>query len=253
MPAPLMPAVLAAATAEPPADYGWLGNLVVQIMEAVGPVGVGLAVFAENIFPPIPSEVILPLAGFTAAGGAFSPLAALLWATAGAVLGALALYGIGAWLGRRRLYRIADRLPLVDVHDVERTELWFAKYGYWTVFFGRMVPVFRSLISIPAGIERMNLGLFLLYTTLGSLIWNAIFVYGGYYLGSQYHLISEYADLFSTIVTVLILAAIVVWVVLRIRRNRRRAADPDHRHESVSPDEAAARMDAILNSTDHRK
>ena len=87
------PWALSAATAQP-ADYGWLGNVVVSIMEAVGPVGVGLAVFAENIFPPIPSEVILPLAGFTAASGAFSPHAALLWATVGAVVGALIIGGV---------------------------------------------------------------------------------------------------------------------------------------------------------------
>ncbi|MPZ04308.1 DedA family protein, partial [Micrococcus luteus] len=88
---PLVAPLTVAAAA--PTDYGWLGNIVVDIMEAVGPIGVGLAVFAENIFPPIPSEVILPLAGFTAAGGAFSPHAALVWATVGSILGALALYG----------------------------------------------------------------------------------------------------------------------------------------------------------------
>lgn len=245
------PLTLAASTATADADYGWLGNVVVDIMEAVGPVGVGLAVFAENIFPPIPSELILPLAGFTAAGGAFSPLAALVWATIGSVTGALALYGIGAALGRRRMYRIADRMPLVDVEDVAKTERWFARYGYWTVFLGRMVPVFRSLISIPAGIERMNLAMFTLFTTLGSLIWNAIFVYGGYALGERFHLISEYADVFSNVVVVLVLAFLVVWVLLRLRRNARRAKDPAW--HQPTPDEMAARIDAILETSDHRK
>ena len=244
------PWALSAATAQP-ADYGWLGNVVVLIMEAVGPVGVGLAVFAENIFPPIPSEVILPLAGFTAASGAFSPHAALLWATVGAVVGALALYGIGAALGRRRLYRIADRMPLVDVEDVEHTEKWFARYGYWTVFFGRMVPVFRSLISIPAGIERMSLTKFTVFTTLGSLIWNALFIYGGYALGENFHLISDYADMFSTLVMVLILGFLAVWIVLRLRRNRTRAHDATREHES--PDAAAARVEAEIQSLHRRK
>lgn len=248
---PVTPLTLAASTVTADADYGWLGNVVVDIMEAVGPVGVGLAVFAENIFPPIPSELILPLAGFTAAGGAFSPLAAFLWATVGSVTGALALYGIGALLGRRRMYRIADRMPLVDVEDVAKTERWFARYGYWTVFLGRMVPVFRSLISIPAGIERMHLGMFTLFTTLGSLIWNAIFVYGGYALGERFHLVSDYADVFSNVVVVLVLAFLVVWVVLRLRRNARRAKDPDW-HQPTA-DEMAARVDAILESSDHRK
>lgn len=241
----------ALSAAAQPADYGWLGNVVVSIMEAVGPVGVGLAVFAENIFPPIPSEVILPLAGFTAANGAFTPLAALLWATVGAVLGALALYGLGAWLGRRRLYRIADWMPLVDVEDVERTEKWFARYGSWTVFFGRMVPVFRSLISIPAGIERMHLGKFTLLTALGSLAWNALFVYGGYLLGENFHLISDYADTFSNLVVLLILVLLVVWVVLRVRRNRSRARDPLAERES--PDAAADRVEAEIKTLHHRK
>lgn len=232
-------------------DYGWLGNTIVAIMEAIGPVGVGLAVFAENIFPPIPSEVILPLAGFTAAGGAFSPHAALIWATVGSVVGALALYGLGAWLGRRRLYRIAAWMPLVDVSDVEKTEKWFARYGYWTVFVGRMVPVFRSLISIPAGIERMNVAKFTLFTALGSLLWNAIFVYGGYALGENFHVISDYADMFSNIVMVLILVFLAVWVVLRLRRNRGRAADPAVDHED--PEAAAARVEAEIKALQHRK
>lgn len=238
------------AAADTP-DYGWLGNTIVAIMEAIGPVGVGLAVFAENIFPPIPSEVILPLAGFTAAGGAFSPHAALIWATVGSVVGALALYGLGAWLGRRRLYRIAAWMPLVDVSDVEKTEKWFARYGYWTVFVGRMVPVFRSLISIPAGIERMNVAKFTLFTALGSLLWNAIFVYGGYALGENFHVISDYADMFSNIVMVLILVFLAVWVVLRLRRNRARAADPAVDHED--PEAAAARVEAEIKALQHRK
>lgn len=240
--------VLTAAAA---ADYGWLGNAVVAIMEAVGPIGVALAVFAENLFPPIPSELILPLAGFTAAGGAFTPLSATVWATVGSVVGALALYGVGAALGRRRMYRIADRLPLVDIDDVEATERWFARYGTWSVLLGRLIPVFRSLISIPAGIEGMHLGLFLLHTTLGSAVWNAVLVYGGYLLGANFHLVSDYADLFSNVVVALVAVAVVAWVVLRLRRNHRRAKDPDFRPRTA--DEAAAHIDSLLSSHDPRK
>lgn len=225
-------------------SYGWLGDMVVAIMEAIGPVGVAVAVFAENLFPPIPSELILPLAGFTAAGGSFGPWEATIWATVGSVVGALLLYGIGAWLGRTRMYRIADWLPLVDIEDVEKTERWFNRHGYWTVLLGRMVPIFRSLISIPAGIERMNLWLFTLFTLIGSGIWNTIFVWGGYLLGEQWHLVSDYADVFSNAVLVAVVLFLVVWIVLRVLRNRRRAKDPDYRPPSA--EEAAARMDALI-------
>src|SRR5690606_31167872 len=117
--------------------------------------GAGLAIALENLFPPLPSEVILPLAGFAAAQGTLGLIEVLIWTTAGSVAGALALYGIGAWLGRRRMYAIAERMPLIKVADVERTEAWFGRHGSKAVFFGRMIPIFRSLISIPAGIERM--------------------------------------------------------------------------------------------------
>jgi membrane protein DedA with SNARE-associated domain len=249
-----VPTVLASAGGTGSGDevsYGWLGDIVVAIMEAIGPIGVALAVFAENLFPPIPSELILPLAGFTAAGGAFGPWEATIWATVGSVVGALMLYGIGAWLGRRRMYLIVDWLPLVDIEDVEKTERWFNKYGYWTVFLGRMVPIFRSLISIPAGIERMNLGLFTLYSLLGSAIWNTIFVWGGFLLGDNWHLVSDYADVFSNIVLIAVVVFLAWWIIARILRNRRRAKDPHY--VAPSAEDAAARMDELLGEPGQRR
>ncbi len=225
-------------------SYGWLGDIVVAIMEALGPIGVAIAVLVENLFPPIPSEIMLALAGFTAADGAFTPASAIFWATVGSVTGALALYGLGAWFGRRRLYRAAYVMPLVDIDDVERTERWFIRYGYWTVFFGRMIPIFRSLISIPAGLERMNLWLFALFTTLGSLIWNTVLIMGGYLLGENFHLVADYADVFSNVVLGIVVAVIAIWVTLRVVRNRRRARDPEYRPET--PEEAAARIERLV-------
>lgn len=225
-------------------SYGWLGDIVVAVMEALGPVGLALAVFIENIFPPIPSELFLALAGFTAADGAFTPAAGIFWATIGSVTGALVLYGLGAWFGRYRLYKAAYAMPLVDIDDVERTERWFIKFGYWTVFFGRMIPIFRSLISIPAGIERMNLLLFTVFTMFGSLIWNTLFIMAGYLLGENFHVVSEYADLFSNAVLLLVVLVLAIWVTARIIRNRRRARDPNYRPES--PIEAAARIEALV-------
>ncbi|OAV52035.1 hypothetical protein A6F49_01255 [Enteractinococcus helveticum] len=232
--------------ATPPEDvsYGWLGDIVVAVMEALGPIGLSLAVFIENVFPPIPSELFLALAGFTAASGTFTPAAGILWATIGSVTGAWVLYGLGAWFGRYRLYKAAYMMPLVDIDDVERTERWFLKYGYWTVFFGRMIPIFRSLISIPAGLERMNFWLFTLFTAIGSLIWNTIFLMGGYLLGSNFHLISDYADVFSNVVLSAVVVVLAIWVTVRIVRNRRRANDPNYQPES--PEEAAARIDRLV-------
>ena len=225
-------------------SYGWLGDILMAVMDAIGPLGLGLAVFVENVFPPIPSEIFLALAGFSAANGTFPPLSAIIWATIGSITGALVLYGLGALLGRRRLYAIAYAMPLVDIDDVERTERWFLKFGSWTVFLGRMIPIFRSLISIPAGIERMNLWLFAVLTTIGSAIWNTLFIMGGYLLGANFDRIADYADVFSNLVLAAVVIVLVVWVVLRIRRNRWRARDPDYQPES--PEEAAARIDALV-------
>ena len=225
-------------------SYGWLGDLLLAVMEALGPVGLGLMVFVENVFPPIPSELFLALAGFSAASGAFTPAEGILWATIGSVTGALVLYGLGAWLGRRRLYKIAYAMPLVDIDDVERTERWFIRFGYWTVFLGRMIPIFRSLISIPAGIERMQLWLFTLFTALGSAIWNTLFIMGGYLLGSNFHIISDYADVFSNVVLGIFVVVLVVWIILRVMRNRRRARDPSY--EPETPEEAATRIDDLV-------
>jgi membrane protein DedA with SNARE-associated domain len=198
----------------------------VDVMETIGAPGAGLAIALENLFPPLPSEVILPLAGFTASRGNFSLFEALLWTTLGSVIGALALYGLGALLGRRRMLAIADKLPLVDVEDVERTEAWFNRHGYSAIFFGRMIPIFRSLISIPAGIERMPIWKFLGLTAAGSLVWNTIFVLAGFYLGENWHVVEQYAGIFQKIVIAVVVLFAAYWVTAKIikTRNRKKSA-----------------------------
>ncbi|MFI7454220.1 DedA family protein [Nonomuraea sp. NPDC049714] len=190
---------------------------VVSLMAALGAPGAGIAIALENLFPPLPSEVILPLAGFTASMGRMNLVEVLVWTTAGSVVGALALYWIGALLGRERTLAIAAKLPLVKVSDIEKTEAWFLKHGKATVFFGRMIPIFRSLISVPAGVERMNLVTFLLLTTAGSAIWNAIFVMAGYLLGNEWELVETYAGIGSKVVLGLVALAVVVFIVVRLR------------------------------------
>ena len=219
--------ILISAATDPASSQSALGGVAqwaVDIMEAIGAPGAGLAIALENLFPPLPSEVILPLAGFAASQGNFSLVEALIWTTLGSVLGAWALYGLGAWLGRNRMRSIVEKVPLVDIEDVDKVEAWFLKHGYKAVFFGRMIPIFRSLISIPAGIERMPLLKFLGLTTAGSLIWNSIFVFSGYFLGESWHIVEEYAGIFQKIVIAAVLIAGIWYVTSKIRSYRRRKA-----------------------------
>jgi membrane protein DedA with SNARE-associated domain len=206
-----------AADVEPGGVAGW----AIRIMETLGAPGAGLAVALENLFPPIPSEVILPLAGFTASQGDMSLLAAIAWTTLGSVVGALILYAVGALVGRDRTRAIAARLPLVKVSDFDRTEAWFARHGRKTVFFGRMVPLFRSFVSIPAGIQRMPMATFLLFTTLGSLIWNTGFVLAGYLLGENRQVIEDYAGAYQNAVLAVGTLAVAAFVVVRLLARRR--------------------------------
>ncbi|MFI2778121.1 DedA family protein [Streptomyces sp. ALB3] len=202
---------------------GWAAGLV----ETMGGPGAGLAIALENLFPPLPSEVILPLTGFAAGQGVLSLASALFWTTLGSVVGALALYWIGAWVGRERMHTIWAKLPLVKASDLVRTEEWFAKHGTKAVFFGRMVPVFRSLISVPAGVERMPLHVFVTLTTLGSLIWNSVLVMAGYWLGDRWEAVGTYVGLASKVVLALAAVALVTYVVMRLR-----GADRAHHRRS---------------------
>ncbi len=193
---------------------------ITKLMEALGSPGAGLAVALENVFPPVPSEVILPLAGFTAGQGRISLVAAILWTTAGSVAGALALYYLGAWLGLPRLRRIADRMPFVTASDVDKADEWFDKHGTKAVFAGRMVPVVRSLISIPAGVSGMPVLKFTLYTAAGSLVWNTALILAGYALGENYEVVDRYLGWVSTAVLAALAIAIGWFVVSRVKARR---------------------------------
>ncbi|MGJ7417959.1 DedA family protein [Streptomyces cinereoruber] len=192
---------------------GWAAGLV----DTLGGPGAGLAIALENLFPPLPSEVILPLTGFAAGQGVLSLASALFWTTLGSVAGAVALYWIGALFGRERMHAIWAKLPLVKASDLVRTEEWFARHGTKAVLLGRMVPIFRSLISVPAGVERMPLPLFVALTTLGSLVWNGILVMAGYWLGDRWDLVEGYVGVLSKAVLVLVLVAVAAYVAVRVR------------------------------------
>lgn len=229
------PTVLAAAAEVcPTGQTGLIGAItqwLVDVMQTVGGVGVALAVALESLFPPIPSEVILPLAGFTASRGTFHLASAIVWATVGSVAGAWALYGIARWVGLHRIHRAADRIPGVSRGDVDRANDWFTRYGAWSVLLGRVVPVVRSLISIPAGFNRMGFVRFTLWTLLGSSVWNTVLVTAGYLLGEHWCSMLGALGVFEDVVIavfVLVVAVAVarrVAIVVRERRDRRDEED----------------------------
>jgi len=196
---------------------------VTDMMEQYGYFGLLAVMVIENLFPPIPSEVVLPFGGFMTTRSQLTVPLVILWATAGSLVGALILYGAGMVLPKERVLWIVDRWGRwlrLKPQDVEKSFDWFDRYGKWTVFFGRMVPVVRSLISIPAGMARMNMGLFLLYTILGSLIWNTLLVGIGAVLGSSWHLITDWIGVYSNIlyaVLALLAVAAAVWLFRRKR------------------------------------
>lgn len=202
-------------------------NWIIHLMEILGAPGVGVAVFLENVFPPIPSEVVLPLAGFTASQGNMNLIAAFLWATAGSVVGAYLLYWLGAVIGANRLRRIADWMWLVEVEDVDKSLHWFDKYGKLSILFGRLIPGVRSLISIPAGIDRMNVLSFGLFTLLGSAVWNALLIYLGFILGENWSQVADVIGQFSTVIKIVI-AALVIWAIIKLIRRQKKRQKQSH-------------------------
>nr|WP_240133808.1 DedA family protein [Actinotalea caeni] len=210
-------------------DYEGFIGWVLSLIDTMGEIGVGLAVLIENFFPPIPSEAILPGAGFLAYDGRMSFWWALVAATLGSVVGAWVWYGLGAALGRRRTRRIFEKMPLVDAEDFDKAEAFFDRWGGLAVLLGRCVPIVRSFISVPAGIERMSLVVFTAYTTLGSLVWNGIWIGLGFGFGPAIEpVLEQWSGVLSKIVVGVILALLAWFVVARLRRNarRRREADP---------------------------
>ncbi|MEU5947907.1 DedA family protein [Micromonospora sp. NPDC047465] len=208
-----------------PTRLGGLTGWVAGVIDAAGAFGVALLVALESIIPPIPSEIVLAMAGYLAGEGRFNVVLVVLAATAGSLVGALVLYWLGAVAGEDRLKRWLDRLPLVDRDDLEKADRWFERHGRWAVLFGRMIPVVRSLVSIPAGANRMPLPEFVAFTTLGSGVWNSVFVGLGYALGSRWQQIERYSDWFDYGIVAVLVVMIVWWAVKKARRRRARHRD----------------------------
>lgn len=201
-------------------------NWITQFMEQYGYLGVFLMIALENVFPPIPSEIILPFGGFMTTYTSMTVPGVVIASTAGSVVGAVILYGIGLLLDVERLEKIIDRfghILRVTKEDVHKADAWFDKYGIWTVLFCRMVPLIRSLISIPAGMSNMKFWLFLVFTTVGTLIWNIILVSVGAALGDNWDRITEFMDVYSNIAYAIIGIGIIIFLVYFFNKKRKKA------------------------------
>jgi membrane protein DedA with SNARE-associated domain len=197
-----------------------LAGFAARGIDDLGEWGVGLFTLVETVFPPIPSEIILPLAGFLTKQGTMSLGLVFLTSTLGAYAGALILYWMGAKLGLERSIRWLSALPLVDREDVEKAAGWFRRHGRSAVFFGRLLPGVRSLISLPAGAERMGLATFSIFTLAGSGLWNGVLIGLGALLGAQYHLVDQYARFLNYAVYAALAFMVAGLVIRRVRRRK---------------------------------
>ncbi len=194
-----------------------MAQWVFDVVSALGYLGLALLLVAENLFPPIPSEVVLPLAGFLVGRGDLNLWGALVAATTGSVLGAVALYSLGRWGGRRLVLRYGSWLR-VDEDSLDRAEGWFRHYGDVLVLFARVVPLARSIVSIPAGTAKMPLMRFVVLTSIGSVIWNALLLGAGVILGANWSVVQDWIGSYSNVV--LILAAVGAAAYLLVRHFR---------------------------------
>jgi membrane protein DedA with SNARE-associated domain len=202
--------------------FDWITAIITRI----GETGIALLMFLENVLPPIPSEVIMPLAGFIASRGQMALAAVILAGTIGSLAGAVLWYWIGRKLGRRRMKRLTRRTGrwlAVSPQDVDRAEDWFARYGGLAVLVGRLVPTVRTFISVPAGITAMPFGRFLVYTLVGTALWTALLAAAGFVLAAQYHRIADWLDPVSAAV----LGTLALWYLWRVTTFRPGPAHPD--------------------------
>ena len=203
----------------------WMQQWLIATMTAYGYLGVFLLILIENVFPPIPSEVILAFGGFMTTQAELSVPWMILWATLGSYAGAVVLYGVGALLGSGGLNKLVAKWGKY-IHlkqtDLEKAIAWYGKYERKTVFFCRMVPVLRSLISIPAGIAKMNFLSFSLLTVIGSAIWNTLLVVAGAALGEAWPKVAAAVEGYSTVIYVVFGAAAVALVVYWLYRRKRK-------------------------------
>jgi len=199
-------------------------NIITSLVSTYGYLGIFIAAFAETIFPPIPSELIFPLAGFVGFKSNFTFFETFLMASSGAVgatIGAIVIYLVSFKIGRIAIVKLG-KYVFVNEKKIESAERWFEKYGVYAVFLGRMAPGVRELISVPAGIARMPFAKFVTFTFFGSLIWSVILVFLGYFLGDSWESLSETLSDYFTVISVLVLLSIAIVIFYYVYYGKRR-------------------------------
>lgn len=203
-------------------------EIIISIMESFGYLGILLLITIENVFPPIPSEVILLFAGFMTTKSKLTLVGVIIVSTIGSLIGAIILYLVGRLLNKERLIKIVNgkigKILRLSEKDILKADEWFSKKGTKTVFFCRFVPVLRSLISIPAGISGMNIPKFLIYTTIGSLIWNAVLSYMGMVTGENWEKILAVLETYSTVIKIILLIGVIVLIYIFYRKKQKTKA-----------------------------
>lgn len=200
---------------------GGIASWVTDVVRELGYLGLLLMVALENVFPPIPSEIILPWAGYLTGQGDMWFPGAVFAATAGSVLGALVLYYAAHYFGERRVRALVRRYgkwAMVSEEDIDKADDWFDHHDREAVLIGRLVPVVRSLISIPAGMRGMDLTRFLLYTTIGSAIWNTVLIGIGWILGDNWEEVEQYVGYFQYLVILAVLAGVALFIWKKLQR-----------------------------------
>lgn len=201
---------------------------ITDFMTQYGYIGIFTLVFLEYIIHPFPSEIVLTFAGFMTTHSDLNIVVVCILTVVGAVLGALVLYGIGAWIGEERIYRLINKYGKyigIKTKDLDKTVTWLNKYGNWAIFIGRFIPIVRTLISLPAGITKMNIPLFIVLTAIGTGMWNILLIILGMTLGSHWHKIIEFAGIYSKFFIIIIAIAALYILYLWFKRIKKTRAE----------------------------
>jgi membrane protein DedA with SNARE-associated domain len=212
---------------------------VIAVVSKLSYFGIAVLTFLENAFPPIPSELIMPLAGYAASEGDVSLAGAIVAGSAGSILGAIGWYLVGRRVGEKRLRAWVERHGrwiTLDPEDLDRSQDWLRRHGAAVVFFGRLIPGLRTWVSLPAGLSGMNFPVFLLYSSAGTVIWTALLTYAGHYLGESYDAVDKYVGGFSAVICV----AIASWYVFRLvqgkgKKRTARDSQSPRRNSQINP------------------